>query len=84
MAKLNVTRPTALLGRRVCGSYFCGGDRYTFDGVVEAVILPAPGSGHQVEFYVAGEYVTLADCDRLDYVRRSAVLPEGQLGAKGV
>lgn len=81
MAKLNATRTTALLGRRVSGSYALGGVSYPFQGVVEAVVLPAPGTAHALEFYVSGEYVSVADCDRLEIVLSSTALPVGQLGA---
>lgn len=81
MAKPNVTRPAKLLGRHVTGSYSLDGVSYPFRGAVEAVVLPAPGTDHQVEFYVSGEYVSLADCDRLEIVPPSTVLPVGQLGA---
>jgi len=69
MAIVNVKHPADLLGRSVFGSYrLCGGgDEYAFDGVVEAVVLPAPGSRFGVEFFVCGEYVSLSDCTKLDY-----------------
>lgn len=68
MATVNLKRPTDLLGRHVHGVYCLGSDQYTFDGPVEAVILPAPGfPGHEVELYVNGEYVSLSDCRSLDY-----------------
>lgn len=84
MATLNATCPTALLGRHVTGCYSFCGDTYSFEGVVEAVVMPAPGSQHQIEFYVSGEYIALADCERFDVVPPSAVLPAGQLGAKAL
>ena len=84
MAKLNATCPTALLGRHVTGCYSLGGDSYPFRGLVEAVVMPAPGSQHQIEFYVSGEYIALADCERFDVIPPSAVLPVGQLGAKAL
>lgn len=82
MATLNATCPTALLGRYVTGCYLLGGVSYSFSGPVEAVVMPAPGSAFQLEFYVSGEYVALADCERFDVIPPSAVLPVGQLGAK--
>lgn len=81
MAALNVKRPADLLGRYVTGSYRSSTDLWAFSGVVEAVVLPAPGSCHEVEFFVSGEYVTLADCVCLEIVPPSTVLPVGQLGA---
>lgn len=68
MAKLNIPHPTNLLGRHVYGSYRCGHYVFPFDGVVECVVVPAPGeTKHQVEFYVSGEYVSLRDCINLQY-----------------
>lgn len=81
MAALNATCPTALLGRYVTGCYVLGGVSYSFSGPVEAVVMPAPGTDHQTEFYVSGEYVCLADCERFEVVPPSTVLPAGQLGA---
>lgn len=81
MANHNATCTTALLGRFVVGSYLLGGVSHPFRGHVEAVVTPAPGTDHQAEFYVSGEYVCLADCDRFEVLPPSTVLPAGQLGA---
>lgn len=72
MAKLNIPHPTNLLGRHVHGSYRCGVYVFPFDGIVECVVIPEPGSKtHQVEFFVSGEYVSLADCIHFDYKLQS-------------
>jgi hypothetical protein len=67
MAVINIKRPADLLGRSVCGAYRLGTDEFTFAGIVEAVVLPAPGSRFGVEFFVCDEYVSLSDCIKLDY-----------------
>lgn len=72
MATLNLKRPTDLLGRSVVGAYRVSGHEFTFAGVVESLVLPAPGNtDHHVEFYVCGEYISLRDCFRLDYADTS-------------
>lgn len=74
MATIHLKRPATLLGRSVVGTYRSGADTYSFHGTVEAVILPLPGStGHCVEFYVAGEYISLPDCITLDFAPLPAV-----------
>lgn len=68
MATIDLKRPTDLLGRSVVGAYRVQGHEFAFSGVVECLVLPAPGNtDHHVEFYVCGEYVSLRDCFKLDY-----------------
>lgn len=68
-AQLKLKNPTDLLGRTVEGLERFDGRLLPFRGVVEAVVVPAPGSvTHQVEFYVAGQYISVSDCVKLDYV----------------
>lgn len=80
-SKFTHVRPSVLLGRTVTGCYRSGDQVIPFYGMVEAVVIPVPGSvTHQVEFYVSGEYVSLSDCIQLDFPP-ATVLPAGQLGA---
>ena len=67
-AQLKLKNPTDLLGRTVEGLEGFDGRLFPFRGVVEAVVVPAPGSAHQVEFYVSGQYISVSDCVKLDYV----------------
>lgn len=72
MAIINLKRPADLLGRSVVGSYRLGGYEFEFSGVVECLVLPAPGNtDHHVEFFVCGEFVSLSDCLKLDYLDTS-------------
>jgi hypothetical protein len=67
-AQLKLKNPTDLLGRTVTGLERFDGGLLPFYGVVEAVVIPAPGfTDHAVEFLVNGEYISVADCHQLDY-----------------
>lgn len=72
MALITISQPVNLLGRRVRGSYRSSPDGpvWDFDGVVECVVLPAPGfeEKHGVCFFVAdSEFVDIRDCIEIDY-----------------
>jgi hypothetical protein len=74
MATLHLKRPTDLLGRHVTGSYLAHGVPFAFSGVVEAVVLPAPGiDTFSVEFYVGSEFISLPACTALDYSNPSGI-----------
>ena len=67
-AQLKLKNPTDLLGRTVTGFERFNGGHLPFYGVVEAVVIPAPGfPEHSVEFLLNGEYISVADCSQLDY-----------------
>lgn len=70
MARLNISHPTALLGRRVTGAYrSSSGYLWPFEGVVECVCVPAPAFAreHDVSFFVGGDFISVKDCTRLEY-----------------
>jgi len=71
MAHINIAHPTALLGRHVLGSYRYDetGPTWPIDGVVECVVVPAPGFEHEhgVSIFVGGDFVAVSDCLRLDF-----------------
>lgn len=66
-AQLKLKNPADLLGRTVTGLERFDGGLIPFYGVVEAVVIPAPGFDGQVEFLVGGEYISVSDCSQLDY-----------------
>jgi hypothetical protein len=77
MARINIAHPTSLLGRHVVGAYQyeASGPVWPFSGVVECVVLPAPGfeDHHGVSIFVGGDFVDVGDCIALDYAQAAAV-----------
>lgn len=71
MALINISHPTAMLGRHVVGTYRYGKDGPTWEinGVVECITLPAAAyiEDHDVSIFVGGDFISIHDCITLDY-----------------